>query len=167
MWSNDSCCQLWGNGENYLPFVLVEDVASALVGCLDKSNLEGESYNLVSMPCLTGQEYLRNLKMAAGVHIDSYPTSISKFYSIDMMKWVVKMLVRHHDRKMPSYRDWKSRTQLSCFNSNKARQELDWQPSDSKIDLVQRGIQLPVMELYGRTSTFTSTKRLSLESTEV
>ena len=28
-----------------------------------------------------------------------------------MMKWVVKVAVRHPERRLPSYRDWESRTQ--------------------------------------------------------
>ena len=35
MWSWNAVCQVWGKGHNPLPFVLVEDVAQALVSALD------------------------------------------------------------------------------------------------------------------------------------
>ena len=31
MWINENLCQVWGDGKNALPFVLVRDVAAALV----------------------------------------------------------------------------------------------------------------------------------------
>ena len=35
MWSHDAVCQLWGQGRNPLPLVLVEDVATALLTAMD------------------------------------------------------------------------------------------------------------------------------------
>ena len=46
-------CEVWGDGSNRLPFVLVADVASALVRAIEIPAIEGRSYNLIDTPLLT------------------------------------------------------------------------------------------------------------------
>ena len=58
---DDAVCQLWGEGRNKLPLVLVEDVARGLVAAMEKPGIEGRSFNLVADPCLSAQEYLDEL----------------------------------------------------------------------------------------------------------
>jgi predicted dehydrogenase/nucleoside-diphosphate-sugar epimerase len=149
MWSWGSVCQLWGKGTHGLPLVLVQDVASALVAALDAPGIEGESFNLVAAPCLSGSDYLKELEGAAGVEFRKIPTSPWKFYTIDMFKWFVKTLVRHPERDRPSYRDWETRTQRAHFDCSKARQRLGWKPIDDRRELVRRGIQEPAQEFLG------------------
>ncbi len=110
MWSANAICQYWGDGENPLPLVLVEDVAAALVRSIELDGLEGESFNLVSEPWLTAKQYVTELKRCLQVDLEAHQVPIWKFYAMDMAKWCVKCLVRHPDRKMPSYRDWESRS---------------------------------------------------------
>ena len=58
MWWHDAVCQIWGEGTNKLPLVLVEDVARALIAAMEKPGIEGRTFNLVADPCLSAQEYL-------------------------------------------------------------------------------------------------------------
>ena len=111
MWWHGSVCQVWGSGENKLPLVLVEDVAKALVAALHASDVVGRSFNLVGPPCLSAKEYLAELDRCGGFQIQRHYTPIRNFYATDMFKWLVKVLVRHPERQLPSYRDWESRTQ--------------------------------------------------------
>jgi nucleoside-diphosphate-sugar epimerase len=140
MWHHGAICRLWGSGENALPLVLVEDVAAALVRMLDAPNLEGESFNLIADPCLSGREYITELERAAKVKLDVRPTAMGKFYLADMVKWIVKVLIRHPERRRPSYRDWESRRQLARFDCSKAKRVLNWQPVSDRDEMIRRGI---------------------------
>lgn len=147
MWWHDSVCQIWGSGRNKLPLVLVEDVGQALVKALDAPGIEGESFNLVGDPCLSAQEYLDELDRCGGFKLQRHPTFIVKFYLLDMFKWSVKVLVRHPERRLPSYHDWESRTQRAIFDCTRAKTRLGWRPRVGRDELVHRGIQEPLMDV--------------------
>ncbi len=149
MWWSNAVCQIWGEGKNPLPLVLVEDVAAALVAAHDLPGLEGESFNLVADPCLTAQEYLDELDRAGGMRIQRQARSIARFYLRDLFRWAVKMAVRHPDRRLPSYRDWESRTQKASFDCAKAKERLGWRPVSDRAELVRRGIAEPLRDQLG------------------
>lgn len=146
MWKHGTVCQIWGRGDNKLPFVLVDDVASGLIAAMDTPHIDGESFNLVADPCLSAREYLDELERAAGIRLQRIPTSPLKFYLVDMLKWLAKVVVRHPERRLPSYRDWESRTQRAVFDCSKAKQRLGWRPVADRGEMVRRGIELPVRE---------------------
>ena len=52
-WASEGVCEVWGDGTNKLPLVLVDDVAAALVRGLECEGVEGRSYNLVDAPLLS------------------------------------------------------------------------------------------------------------------
>ncbi len=148
MWWHDAVCQVWGEGRNKLPLVLVEDVAAGLMAVIGKPGIEGRSFNLVADPCLSAQEYLDELDRAAGMRIQRHATPILKFYCMDMVKWAVKVAVRHPERRLPSYRDWESRTQLAHFDCTAAKDDLGWRPVSEREELVRRGIEEPLADFY-------------------
>lgn len=149
MWSHDAVCQLWGQGRTPLPLVLVDDVAQALVAALTAPAIEGESFNLVAESNLTAQDYLDALERCTGVEFQRFPTSIWKFYASDVTKWLVKRLIRHPDRRRPSFRDWQSRTQRARYDCSKARQVLNWNPISARNQIIRRGIEEPAREFIG------------------
>src|SRR5208337_4031538 len=110
-----------GQGRNPLAFVLVEDVAQALVAAVDVAEIEGEPFNLVAETDLTAFDYLKALEEHAGISFQKFPTPPWKFYAVDLVKWAVKQMVRHPDQRRPSYRDWESRTQRARYDCTKAR----------------------------------------------
>jgi nucleoside-diphosphate-sugar epimerase len=63
------------------------------------------------------------------------------------MKWIVKVAVRHRERRFPSYRDWASRAASARFDCTAARTTLGWQPVASREELVRRGIEEPLNEI--------------------
>jgi len=146
MWWNDTVCQIWGNGTNKLPLVLVEDVAAGLIAAMQKPGLEGHSFNLVADQCLTAQEYLDELDHIGAFRIQRHATSILSFYLLDMLKWVVKVVVRHPDRRLPMYRDWETRSGGACFDCTAAKTILGWKPTSSRKELVRLGIEEPLIE---------------------
>jgi predicted dehydrogenase/nucleoside-diphosphate-sugar epimerase len=151
MWWHDAVCQIWGQGNNKLPLVLVEDVARGLIAAMDTPAIEGRSFNLVADQFrnahgLRAQEYLNELDRAGHMRIQRYATPILHFYLLDMLKWVVKVAVRHPERQMPSYRDWKSRTQQARFDCTAAKMVLGWKPVSERGELVRKGIEEPLRE---------------------
>ena len=146
MWWNDAVCQIWGEGTNKLGLVLAEDVAAGLVAAMQTEGIEGRSFNLVGPPLLTAAEYLDSLDAAGGIKIQRHATPIVKFYLLDMAKWAVKVAVRHPDRRLPSYRDWESRTGHAVFDCTAARSVLGWKPESDRAELVRRGIREPFWE---------------------
>lgn len=146
MWWHDAVCQIWGQGNNKLPLVLVEDVACGLIAAIDAPDLEGRDFNLVAGPILSAQEYLDELDRAGGMRIQRYATPIAQFYLLDMLKWMVKVAVRHPERQMPSYRDWQSRTQQAHFDCAAAKTVLGWNPASEREELVRKGIEEPLRE---------------------
>jgi predicted dehydrogenase/nucleoside-diphosphate-sugar epimerase len=149
MWWNDAVCQVWGNGTNKLALVLVEDVAAGLIAAMQTPAIEGRSFNLVGDPLLTAQEYLDALDRAGGIRIQRQVTPIARFYLLDMMKWLVKVAVRHPERRMPSYRDWESRTGRAVFDCSAAKCALGWKPVSDRDELVRRGIKEPLDDFFG------------------
>lgn len=146
MWWSDSVCQIWGEGRNKLGLVLVEDVASGLLATMSAPGIEGKSFNLVGDPMLTAQEYLDALDQAGGIRIQRHATPISHFYLKDLFKWIVKVAVRHPERRMPSYRDWESRTGKAVFDCSAAKRELGWKPVSDRAKLIRLGIEEPFRE---------------------
>ena len=148
MWWHDAVCQVWGAGTNKLPLVLVEDVARGLIAAIDTPGIEGRSFNLVADACLSAEEYLDELDRAGGMRIARCATPILRFYLLDLLKWMVKVAVRHPERQLPSYRDWQSRTQQARFDCTAAKTVLGWNPVSERAELVRKGIEEPLREFF-------------------
>ncbi|KRQ94736.1 hypothetical protein CQ12_04190 [Bradyrhizobium jicamae] len=137
----EDICEVWGDGDNKLPLVLVADVAAGLVNAIEVPQIEGHSFNLIDAPLLTAKEYLSELQRLAGYPLRVTPTRIANFYLSDLAKWVVKMAVRHPDRsRMPSYSDWESRTQKAIFNCDRTHADLKWTPASDRQRMIDEGI---------------------------
>ena len=140
-WVSEGLCEVWGDGRNKLPFVLVSDVAAALVRGIQVVGIEGRCYNLADLPLLTARDYLAELQRYSGVTLDVRYRPIWHFYLTDLAKWFVKPLVRHPDRRrIPSYHDWESRTQKATFDCGRARSELNWLPASNRQRIIDEGI---------------------------
>jgi len=145
-WPYNSVCRLWGDGNNPLPIVLVDDVADAMVQAIKVAGIEGESYNLTSEPCITANEYLDEFERQAGIKIKRIPTSSSSHYSEALIKWLIKSIGRDPYVVFPSMADWEGRTFGAIFDSSKAQKELSWHPVKDRQKLIDIGIHTPVKE---------------------
>ncbi|MCA9183202.1 MAG: NAD(P)-dependent oxidoreductase, partial [Planctomycetales bacterium] len=145
MWPNDTACRFWGSGQNPLPFVLVEDVAAAFVAALDAPNIVGRAFNLVGDVRLSAQEYVDELQKCSGVQFDAQPHAIWKYFAADVTKWMVKTLIRHPQRKPPSYRDWETRQELGRYDCHDVKELLHWQPNADRQRLIERGVYAPML----------------------
>lgn len=137
----DDICEVWGAGNNKLPLVLVADVAAGLVKAMEVPAIEGRSFNLIDAPILTGMEYLGELQRLTGYPLRIVPRRIFEYYLSDIAKWTIKMAVQHPDRsRVPSYRDWESRTQKAYFDCDRTRMDLKWAPASDRKRMIDEGI---------------------------
>ena len=106
-WSSPGVVELWGDGNNKLPLVLVDDVASGLVRAMEVPGIEGRSYNLIDAPLLSARDYIAGLERLGGFKIQAHARPIWRYYLEDFAKWPVKVAVGHPDaQRVPSYSDW-------------------------------------------------------------
>lgn len=129
MFQSETRVQFWGDGENKLPLVLVEDVASALVLGLAKEGIEGQTFLLTDTPMLSAREYVEIVSRESGTRVRAQTRPIWKFFLADALKEATKHLIRHANRKIPSYRDWDSRSHRARYDSSKTREVLGWVPA--------------------------------------
>ncbi len=141
--------QFWGDGRHPLPLVLVEDVAQALVLALDKPGIEGHAFLLTGEPLLSGRDYVQALCAASGAPLHAEATPIWKFYLHDLLKEAVKHLIRHPNRRRPSYRDWDSRSHRARYDNSKAKEVLGWRPAATREALIERGV-VPAVREFAR-----------------
>jgi nucleoside-diphosphate-sugar epimerase len=146
MFQSESRVQFWGDGSNKLPLVLVDDVASALVLALGRTDVSGKTFLLTDAPLLSGQEYVDIVSKATGTALRAEPTPIWKFFVVDAFKEAAKNLIKHPNRKVPSYRDWDSRSHRAQYDNTKTKEVLGWQPAASKEVLIEKGILAAVRE---------------------
>jgi len=149
MWQGENTCLVWGKGDHPQPIVLVDDCADAFVAALDAEGVEGRAFNIVGPPLLSARDYLREMERHGKTKLTIHETPIWRFFAADCCKWLVKMAVRHPDRKPPSYRDWESRTNRAVFDCSSAEQALHWKPESRREEVIRRGIHVPVDEFLG------------------
>ena len=145
-WPYTSVCNLWGDGENKLPIVLVDDVADALVLAIDKPGIDGQSYNLVSDPCISANEYLDEMERAAGIKLRRFPVAAWRLFAASSGKWAVKKVGRDPEAFFPSYDDCDGRSLAATFDASKAQAQLGWKPETDPSIILAKGVTEPVKQ---------------------
>jgi nucleoside-diphosphate-sugar epimerase len=144
-WPYNSICRVWGEGNDPLPFVLVEDCADAMVRALGRSDVWGESFNLVGEPCLTGNQYLDELERIAGIKVKRLPVPAWRRFVEDIAKYGLKTIAGA-ERNLPSYAYYVGLTNRARYSPDKTKQRLGWQPRGELSQVVSEGIAAPVAE---------------------
>jgi nucleoside-diphosphate-sugar epimerase len=142
-WPAESICRLWGNGASPLPLVLVDDVACAMARVVEIEGIEGMSFNLVSDPCLDARTYVAELGKVLEMRIDVSPMPAWRSYMAELGKWLVKGLIRHPGRRLPSYRDWQTRSHQARFDCSLARRVLGWNSVVERERMLEEGVRRP------------------------
>ncbi len=148
MFLSDSQVKFWGDGDNALPFVLVEDVAQALVLAGNRQGIEGRTFLLTDKPMLSAREYIGCVEKYTGIKFFQVNTPIWKYFLADLFKEIVKNSIRHPNRRCPSYSDWACRAHRSTYDSSLTIRDLGWKPAGNKADLIERGIKAAVDYYY-------------------
>jgi predicted dehydrogenase/nucleoside-diphosphate-sugar epimerase len=140
-WTSEGVVQVWGDGTNALPLVLVDDVADGLIAAMNTKGIEGRSFNFIDTPMLSARDYIAELQRFADMRIKVEYTPIWRFWLDDLSKWPVKKVVRHPDgSRRPSYHDWESRTQKAVFDCTRTREALAWKPASDRQRIIDEGI---------------------------
>jgi predicted dehydrogenase/nucleoside-diphosphate-sugar epimerase len=140
MFHSDTRAQLWGDGTTKLPLVLVDDVAEGLALGLAAPGIEGQTFLLTDEPLLSAREYVSELAAASATRIAAPATPIWRFFVLDAAKEAVKHLIRHPNRRVPSYRDWDCRAHRARYDASKTRRVLGWKPAGTREAMVRDGI---------------------------
>jgi nucleoside-diphosphate-sugar epimerase len=143
MWYSPTTCRLWGDGNHPLPFVLVEDVADALVAMLNNSVAIGSNFLLVGPPLLSARQYVEAYASALGARLDVHSRRSSKWFIEDFAKYTLKKLVRR-SAHLPTLHDWRCRSHRRPYQPRKAREMLKWECCNDVQELIRCGIEIPV-----------------------
>ncbi len=149
MFHSDARVDLWGSDDHPLPFVLVDDVADALVRGVDKPGIDGQTFLLTDAPVLSGNQYVEELERLAGVKINVRRVPAWRHFAEDVAKEAVKNAIRHPNRRIPSLRDWDCRAHRARYDSSKTQSMLDWRPAGTRERIVHDGIAAAVDHFYG------------------
>ncbi len=143
-WSGIGRLAYWGEGDNLLPIVLVEDIADALVAASTAPGIEGRIYNLSADSVISARDYVAEVERVLGARIQTETSKARQSVVGDLVKWGVKVLARHPDRaRVPSVHDWKCREQHASFDITAARQDLGWDPTSDRETILERGVRAP------------------------
>ena len=137
--NNEQHCLGWNRGTNPLPFVLVEDVAEAILLAVRAPDLEGRCYNLVGDVRLTAREYIELLAEALQRPLRFHPQSPRKLWMAELAKWTIK---RATGRRVPvpTLRDIRSRGLRAVFDCSDAKRDLGWRPTSDRERFISRAI---------------------------
>ena len=138
--SSETRVDFWGDGDNPLPLVLVDDVADALVRALDAPGIEGQTLLLTSPPLMSARDYVGATSIHMAAQIDARPRSAWRYWVADMVKELAKNAVRHPNRRWPSLHDSQCASQRARYDSRMTEQVLGWRPIADRETLEARGI---------------------------
>ena len=144
MFHSDTRVQFWGDGSNKLPLVLVDDVAAGLVLSGEVPGIEGQAFLLTDAPLLSAREYVEAVSAHSKVRIRAGSHALWRFFLLDCAKELVKHIIRHPNRKRPSYHDWACRRHGSIYDSRRTREVLGWLPAGSREALLECGVRASV-----------------------
>jgi len=128
-WPSDLDCLGWGAGRHPLPFVLVDDVARAMLAALDVAAIEGRSFNLAGDFRPSARQFVAELAARSRRNFRFHPQSIGKLYAVELAKWLIKSLARKPDNPLPGWRDFQSRSLRAPIDCSAARRLLGWRPN--------------------------------------
>jgi predicted dehydrogenase/nucleoside-diphosphate-sugar epimerase len=131
----------FGNGENKLPFILVDDVAEALARAATAPGIEGQQLLLSDVPLLSARDYVAAMGEAAGVVITAEPRPIWRYWAPDWAKELLKAAIRHPNRRKSALHDWACKAHLARYDATATYTLLDWQPAGTRDALVARAIK--------------------------
>ncbi len=143
-WFGLGRCAYWGDGQNLIPTVLVDDVVKGLIAAIDAEGIEGKTYNLSAEPCISARDYVAEVEKVLGSKIVAENSNAYSHYLGDMVKWAVKVLARHPDKsRVPSVKDWKCREQHAGFDTTRAQEDLNWQATNDRETIIEKGVREP------------------------
>lgn len=139
LFNNERHCMGWDDGRHPLPFVLGEDVASAVLAATKMDGILGHCFNLAGDVRLSAREYIEVLGKALGRPLVFHPQSPTMMYYSELAKWTIK---RVGGRKIPvpSKRDLLSRAMAATLDCADVKSALGWAPVADRETFIARSI---------------------------
>lgn len=137
--NNDQYCIGWNDGNNPLPWVLVEDCATAICESLTAPAAVGKAYNLVGDVRPTAREYIADVGAVMRRPLKFVPSSPTRLWLAEMGKWLIKRATGRQVMR-PFRRDILSRGLPAQFDISDVKRDLNWRPVADKTEFHQRAI---------------------------
>lgn len=139
---NETHCQGWNRGENPLPFVLVEDVAAAIIAAINAptGDVDSKAFNLVGDVRWSARQYIAELATATGRPLHFHPMSVKRVGAEEWLKWIVKKVAGRKGVRAPAIRDLRSRGMVSQIDTAAEKSVLDWRPCADEEEFRKRAI---------------------------
>jgi predicted dehydrogenase/nucleoside-diphosphate-sugar epimerase len=137
--NNDQYCIGWNDGNNSLPWVLVEDCAEAIAAALTAKSSAGKAYNLVGDVRPSARAYLEVLGQKLNRPLHFVPSTATGLWLVEMGKWLIKRVAGRNVGR-PYRRDIQSRGLLASFDCSDAKRDLAWNPVADQKDFYERAI---------------------------
>lgn len=143
LFNNDQHCMGWNAGRNPLPFVLVEDVASAIIASLKVGDqVHGRSDNIVGLVPMSAIDYLEELRQIIGRPLHFHPQYVWWQQQAELIKWGIKYAGGKR-APLPSAHDLRSRGMTARFDISETMRLLNWQPNGDRQTFIEKGIVQP------------------------
>jgi nucleoside-diphosphate-sugar epimerase len=138
--NNEQHCIGWNKGQNPLPFVLVEDTASAIVQALGREDLAGKCDNIIGEVRPNARTYYNHLRQLSGRPLCYHPQNPLFLQLSEIFKWVIKR-ISGRNAPFPSYRDILSRGLKARFDCTETKANLDWSPCADEDQFYRQAIE--------------------------
>lgn len=141
MWRGATACKMWGDGENVMPFVDIDDCADGLARAMTTPGIENRAFFLVGEPLLSARAYFEEISRAYGVRIDARATPMWRYFVVDFVKSQLKRHVaRKRDIAKSSLHDWRNRAALARYDNAATKSALGWRPLADRAAFVEKTI---------------------------
>ena len=141
VFNNDQHCLGWSDGTVKLPFVLVDDVASAVYQSLSADGIGGKCFNICGDVELTALEYFDELKRATNRPFQYHAQSPTYITFIENLKVLIKKIAGKK-QTFHSLRDFKSRAMFAKFDCSDAVEALSWSPTNDRTAFIEKAIKV-------------------------
>jgi nucleoside-diphosphate-sugar epimerase len=140
-WASSTRCVAWGAKDYELPFVLVSDVAEAIVSAYARSGLEGRAFNLSGDVALTASEYVTCLAALSKRDVQLHQRTLAQWWALEHFGWAVKAVGRKANNSALSWRELKYRSAASRLDCADTKTTLQWSPESDRDRFIERGIR--------------------------
>jgi len=161
-WKTPTALSGWGDGTNPLPFVLVEDVAAAMLLAMDAPDVEGKSFDLAGDVFISARDWVSFLKQKTLRNFRFIPRNLLAMKARVAIKAIIKTALRRNSGSQ-YYRDMRSSAMFSQIDNAPAKRELNWHPNADLQFLLREAIDVHLPELdpndlrLGHTCQFSRT----------
>lgn len=139
-WPAPTRCISWGRHQYALPFVLVEDVVSAMVAAIGRHDLSGRAFNLVGDVTPTASEYVAAVREASGRDVRLVRRSVAEWWALEHLAWAVKRIGRRPNNVAMSWRELTYRTGATRLDCTDTKTTLNWEPEGNRDAFFRRGV---------------------------